>query len=143
MKSVFEIEVNVPQEKLAKLFADPENYSKWMGELEGYKIISGKPGMVGSKYRLIQKKGDKKTDFTATVTASDLPNEFSMNVEEPNIAQVSVTAQFIALSPEKTKFISKEEFDFKGISRNIGGFLYQRSIKGDHHRYTMNFKHFA
>ena len=143
MKSVFEIEVNVPQEKLAELFADPENYKKWMGDLEGYEIISGKPGMVGSKYRLMQKNGDKNTDFIATVTASNLPNEFSMNVEEPNVAQVSVTGQFVVLSPEKTKFISKEEFKFKGISNKIGGLLYQRSIKGDHHRYTMNFKHFA
>jgi hypothetical protein len=143
MKSVFEIEVNVRQEKLAEMFADPENYKKWMGELEGYEIISGKPGMVGSKYRIIQKNGDKKTDFIANVTSRNLPNEFSMTIEEPNVAQVSVTGQFIALSPEKTKFISKEEFKFKGISNKIGGLLYQRSIKGDHHSYTMNFKHFA
>jgi hypothetical protein len=101
MKSVFEIEINVPQEKLAEMFADPEKYRKWMGDLEGYEIISGKPETVGSKYRLI------------------------------------------ALSPEKTKFISIEEFKFKGLSNSIGGFLYQRSIKGDHHRYTMNFKHFT
>ncbi len=143
MKSVFEIEVNVPQEKLAEMFADPENYRKWMGELQGYEIISGKPGMVGLKYRLMQKNGDKKNDFIATVTARSLPNEFSMTIEEPDVAQVSVTGQFIALSPEKTKFISKEEFKFKGISNKIGGLLYQRSIKGDHHHYTMNFKHFA
>ena len=143
MKSVFEIEVNVPQEKLAELFAEPENYKKWMGDLEGFEIISGKPGMLGSKYRLMQKNGNKKTDFIATVTASNLPNEFSMTIEEPNVAQVSVTGQFVALSAEKTKFISKEEFKFKGISNKIGGLLYQRSIKGDHHRYTMNFKHFA
>jgi hypothetical protein len=99
--------------------------------------------MLGSKYRLVQKNGDKKTDFIATVTARNLPNEFSLTIEEPNIANVSLTGQFIALSPEKTKFISKEEFDFKGISHNIGGFLYQRSIKGDHHRHVMNFKRFA
>ena len=39
MKSVFEIEVNVPQEKLAELFAEPENYKKWMGDLEGFEIL--------------------------------------------------------------------------------------------------------
>ena len=142
MKSVFEIEVNVPQEKLAELFAEPENYKKWMGDLEGFEIISGKPGMLGLKYRLMQKNGNKKTDFIATVTASNLPNEFSMTIQEPDVAQVSVTGQFVALSADKTKLISKEEFKFKGISNKIGGLLYQQSIKGDHHHYTMNFKHF-
>jgi hypothetical protein len=34
MRSVVELDINVPQERLAKLFADPENNTKWMDDVE-------------------------------------------------------------------------------------------------------------
>ncbi len=34
IKSVVEYEINVPQGKLAELYADPENSKKWMDDLD-------------------------------------------------------------------------------------------------------------
>jgi hypothetical protein len=83
MRSIIELEINVPQAKLAELLADPENNTKWMDDIERYEPISGPPGMPGSKYRLVPKTG--KMLFTATVVGRDLPDESRLILEASNV----------------------------------------------------------
>ena len=73
MRSVVDLEINVARERLAALFADPGNSTKWMDDLQKYQPISGEPGMPGSTYRLVPKKG--KMVLLATVISRKLPNE--------------------------------------------------------------------
>ncbi len=96
MKSVVKLDINVPQARLAELFANAENSPRWMDDLDRYEAISGEPGMPGSKYRLVPKKGAMV--FIATVIAKDLPVQARVNLDAPNVA-VSVTGTFEALSP--------------------------------------------
>ncbi len=140
MKSVIELEINVPQAKLAELFADPENNTKWMDDIERYEPISGTPGMPGSTYRLVPKTGNMV--FIATVITRNLPNESGLILEASNVV-VSVKDEFVALSSEKTKLISEEVFSFKGLFNKIFGFLTQRTIKNAHRRHMEAFKRFA
>ena len=135
-------EINVPKDKLAELYADPENNRKWMENVERSEQISGKSGMVGSKYRLVQKDGNTQRAFTATVLVRNLPDELKLILDSPSV-QVTVKGKFIALTPERTKFISEEQFDFKNLSYKIGSFLVQRSIKKAHHKHMVAFKLFA
>ena len=140
MKSVVELAINAPQAKLADLFADPENNTKWMDDIERYEPISGTAGMPGSKYRLVPKTGN--TIFVATVVARDLPNELTLILDASNVV-VSVTDKFVALSSEKTKLISEEVFSFKGLFNKVFGFLAQRTIRNAHRRHMEAFKRFA
>jgi len=137
IKSVVELEINVPQDKLAELYADPDNNKKWMDDLDLYEPISGEPGMVGSKYRFGQ-NGNRKMVFVATVTARNLPDEVKLTLDAPNV-QVSVTVKFYALTPEMTKFISEEVFLLEGIINE----MVEKGIKDTHRRHMVAFKHFA
>jgi hypothetical protein len=137
MKSIFEAEINIPQAKLAEFYANPENNVKWMVDLERVEFISGELGMPNSKYRLIPKKGNMV--FIATVLSRDLPNESKLFLESPSV-DVLVIAKFIALSPEKTKFISEEIFTFKGFLNKAFGFLAKGAVKKAHHRHMKDFK---
>ena len=74
MKSVIELEIDVPQARLATLFADAQQNTKWMDDVENVETISGQLGMPGSKYRLVPKKG--KMVFVATY----LPGIFPANL---------------------------------------------------------------
>ena len=56
MKSVVELDIDVPREKLAALSADPANITKWMDDLERYEPLTGEPGMPGSTYRMVPKE---------------------------------------------------------------------------------------
>jgi hypothetical protein len=76
LKSVIEIEIHVPQARLAALYADPKLNTRWMDDMERMEPISGQLGMPGSKYRLVPKKGDMV--FVATVLVRNLPAEFAL-----------------------------------------------------------------
>jgi hypothetical protein len=57
LQSIVECEIEAPQMLVASLFADPRNNPSWMRDLERYEPIRGEPGMPGSTYRLIPKRG--------------------------------------------------------------------------------------
>lgn len=60
MKSIVQIEINIPQKEAADLYADPRNNLKWMNDIAPYEPLSGEQGMPGSTYRLVPKHGDRK-----------------------------------------------------------------------------------
>jgi hypothetical protein len=140
MKSVIELEIDVPQARLAELFTDPGQNTRWMDDVDRVEAISGQPGMPGSKYRLVPKKG--KMVFVATVLARNLPTEAHLSLEASN-ATVSVKGFFVALSSGRTRLTSEEVFSFKGPLNRILGFLAQGAIKHAHRRHMEAFKRFA
>jgi hypothetical protein len=140
MKSVVEVEINVPQQELAELFADPRNNPKWMHDLERYEPLSGEQGMAGSTYRLLPKKRDMV--FLATVVERNLPNEFRLNLKASDV-DVAITHKLTALSPTKTKLISEEVFTFKGQDNATVSSAVKDAIKAAHRRHMEDFKSFA
>jgi hypothetical protein len=140
MKSIYETELNISQAKAAELYANPENSTKWMSDIKKYEPLSGRPGTRGSKFRLIPKKG--KMIFTATILSRELPKKVQLKLEASNV-NVLVTGKFTALSHEKTKFVSEEEFTFKGIFNKLFGLLARSGIKKAHHKHMDAFKKFA
>jgi hypothetical protein len=140
MKSVVEVEINVPQQELADLFVDPRNNPRWMHDLERYEPLSGEQGMPGSTYRLVPKKGDMF--FLATVVERNLPNEFRLNLKASDV-DVAIADKLIALSPTKTKLISEEVFTFKGQDDAAVSSAVKDAIKAAHRRHMEDFKSFA
>jgi len=140
MKSIFESEINIPQARLAELYANPENSTKWMLDVERYEPVSGSPGMPGFKFRLIPKKG--KMIFTATIISKNLPSEIKLNLDASNV-NVIVTGKFISLPTGKTRFISEEVFTFKGIFNKLFGLLAQSVVRKAHHKHMNDFIEFA
>jgi len=55
----------------------------------------------------------------------------------------TITSKFVALSPQKTKHISEQEYEFKGIINKIVGFLLQGEFKKQTLTHMQNFKRFA
>jgi hypothetical protein len=140
MKSVIELEIDVPQTRLASLFADPQQNIKWMDDIERVEAISGQLGMPGSKYRLVPKKG--KMVFVATVLARNLPTEAHLSLEASSVT-ASVKGTFVALSSDRTRLTSEEVFSFKGPLNRVFGFLARGAIKNAHRRHMESFKRFA
>ena len=139
MRSVIELDINGPQERVAAIYADPENSTKWMDDLQRYEPISGIPGTPGSTYRLVPKTG--KMVFVATVI-SRKPAEVRLKLDGSSVA-VSVTGTFAALSSHRTRLISEEVFSFKGPFHKLFGFVARRTIRKAHRRHMEAFKRFA
>jgi hypothetical protein len=140
MTSVVELEIAVPQDTVAGLFADPENATKWMDDVERYEPMSGVPGTPGSTYRLVPKTGQMV--LVATVISRKLPTEVRLNLDASSVT-VSVTGTFTPLSPDRTRLVSEEVFSFKRPFDKLFGFVAQRSIRSAHRRHMNAFKRFA
>jgi len=140
MKSVVQLNIDVPQARLAGLFADPCNNPKWMDDLERIEPISGTLGEAGSVYRLVPKQGDLV--FVATVLSRELPTELTLLLDAPSVS-VWVSDKLLALSGQRTRLISEETFRFKGIFNKFFGLFARGAIKRAHRRHMESFKRFA
>ena len=140
MKSIVQVEINAPISEVARLFADPRNSPKWMLDLDRYEPISGEPGEIGSTYRLVPKRGDMI--FLATVIRRDLPHDLCLHLSGASV-DVTVTGRLTALSPTKTRLVSEEVFEFKGLLFSILSVFAGKTIRSVHRQHIEDFKRFV
>lgn len=140
MESIVALEIDVPQLKLAELFADPMNNPLWMDDVQRIEPISGQLGLPGSTYRLVPKRGPYT--FVATVITRDLPSRLYLTLEAESVS-VSVHATLKRLSDTRTKLISHETFKFKGMLNKIFGLFARRAIRAAHSHHMQGFRQFA
>lgn len=141
MKYTTEIEINKPVDKVIELFDNPNNMDKWMEGLQSFEHVSGKPGQVGAKSRLKFKMGKREIEMIETITVKNLPDEFSGTYEVKGVFNI-VKNKFSALPGNRTKYISEQEFQFKGFMKIIG-FLMSGVFKKQSMKYLIAFKSFA
>ena len=141
MKYSSEIEINKPVDKVVELFDNSDNMGKWMEGLQSFEHISGKPGQVGSKSRLKFKMGKREIEMIETITVRNLPDEFSGTYEAKGVFNL-VKNKFVALPGNKTKYVSEQEFQFKGFMKIIG-FLMPAMFKKQSMKYLIDFKNFV
>jgi carbon monoxide dehydrogenase subunit G len=140
MKYTSEIEINKPIDLVIALFDNPNNMGKWMEGLQSFEHLSGTPGQPGAKSKLRFKMGKREIEMIETVTVRNLPHEFSGTYEANGVFNI-VKNKFIKLSDNKTKYISENEFQFKGFMKIIA-FLMPGAFKKQSMKYLMDFKRF-
>jgi hypothetical protein len=138
MRSVVEIDIEAPQERVAELFCDPANNPKWMNDLERYEPISGEQGAPGSKFRLVT----ERMTFVATVIARRLPECVELVLDSKGVA-VAIEVSFSTLPSGGTRLVSAEEFRFKGLARKAMSILARKGIATAHRGQMEAFKRFA
>jgi uncharacterized membrane protein len=141
MKYTTEIEIEKPIEKVIELFDNADNLKKWMEGLQSFEHISGTPGQPGAKSRLFFKIGKREVEMIETITVRNLPDEFSGTYEAKGVFNI-VKNRFEELSDTKTKYITENEFQFKGFMK-IFAFLMPGAFKKQSYKYLELFKHFA
>src|SRR5205814_8494250 len=102
MKSVVQLDIDLPRARLAELFADPDNNPKWMHDIERIEPVRGRPGQAGSMYRLVPKDG--KRTFVATVVRRRLPGELRLWLEAPDV-RVAVNDRLFRLADGRTRLV--------------------------------------
>ena len=142
MKSIVEIEVHLPRRRVAMLFADPGNMTKWMPDLARYDHIGGENGAVGARYRMVRKPRTWQPAFVATVTGMTLPERLSLRLQSRKV-DVLANTTFTALAKDRTKLVSEEEYIFPGLFRRLFGFFARNRTRRRHRARIRAFKKFA
>lgn len=141
MKYTTETNINKPIDIVVELFDNPDNMSKWMDGLQSFEHLSGTPGQPGAKSKLKFKMGKREIEMIETITVRDLPDEFSGTYEAEGVYNI-VKNKFAKISEDKTKYITENEFQFKGFMKIIG-FLMPNAFKKQSMKYLNDFKKFA
>jgi len=141
MKYTVDIEINKPVDEVIKLFDNPDNMKEWMEGLVNFEPISGTPGQPGAKSRLKFKMGKREIEMIETVTVRNLPDEFTGTYEAKGVFNI-VKNRFEELPDNRTKYITEQEFHFKGFMKLIGFFM-PGAFKKQSLKYLKDFKTFA
>lgn len=141
MKYTVEIDIDLPRDRVIELFDSTENMKHWQEGLVSHEHISGTPGEVGAKMKLQYKMGKREIDMVETITKRELPDEFAGTYEAKNVFNI-VDNTFVAVSTHKTKWVSYNEFQFKGFMKLIG-FIMPGAFKKQSLKYMQDFKQFA
>ena len=96
---------------------------------------------VGAKSVLKFKMGKRIIEMIETITVRNLPEEFSGTYEAKGVFNI-VKNKFISLQNNRTKYVSEQEFQFKGFMKIIG-FLMPGAFKKQSMKYLVDFKTFA
>ncbi len=141
MKYAVEIEINKPVSKVVELFDSVDNMYKWMEGLEKFEPISGKPGEVGAKSKLTFKMKRRTLEMVETVTVKNLPKEFSGTYDAKGVHNI-VKNLFHELPGGKTRYVTEQEFQFKGFMKLLG-FLMPGMFKKQTMKHLKAFKNFV
>ena len=141
MKYSLSIIIDKPVDEVIALFDNVDNMKKWMDGLESYKPISGTAGDVGAKSRMEFKMGKREIKMVETITAKNLPEEFTATYEAKGVFNI-VKNSFEPLPGNKTKYSTEQEFQFKGFMKLIG-LLMPGAFKKQSMKYLKDFKAFA
>jgi carbon monoxide dehydrogenase subunit G len=141
MKYNVEVIINLPREKVIELFDNPDNLKKWQPGLISFETIEGKPSEVGSIAKLKYKMGKKEIEMVETIILNNLPYEFSGTYETKGVFNI-VKNYFIEIDQNSTRYLTEQEFQFKGYMKIIG-FLMPGAFKKESMKYLNQFKTFA
>ena len=142
MKYELEIEINLPRAKVIELFDSTENLKEWQPGLESFEHVSGTPGEVGAVSHLVFQMGKRRIEMTETITAKNLPNEFSGTYEAKGMWNL-VENFFIEKDENTTIYKTINTFDCKTLMLKIMAFIMPSAFKKQSYKYMEYFKEFA
>ena len=118
MHYTVETEIDLPRERVIGLFDNTENLKRWQRGLQVFEPLEGEPGQPGARSRMVFQMGKRKLEIVETITERDLPDAFAGTYDTKGVHNV-VNNRFVAVTPEKTRWISENEFRFSGFMKIV------------------------
>lgn len=121
MKYSCEVTIDLPRDEVIALFDSAENLPKWQPGLQSFEHISGDPGQVGAKSRMVYDENGRTIDLTETITSRNFPDEFAATYEAKGV--INWNSNHFYAEGDKTRWQQETEFKFSGIMRVMSIFM--------------------
>lgn len=141
MKYENQIDIALPLNKVIELFDNPNNLSKWQPGFVSFEHLSGEPGQVGAKSKLLYNMGKREVEMIETITKKDLPHSFAGTYEAKGVFN-EIDNRFEALDEQNTRWISTNVFKFSGFMKFMSLFM-AGSFRKQSYKFMELFKEFA
>ena len=142
MKYTTEVIVNLPRERFVEKMDNPKNLKHWQQGFVDYRLLSGAPGLDGSKMELRYNMGKREMVLIETVIKNNFPHEFHATYDAKGVHNIQKN-YFNDVDGLRTQWISESEFQFSGIAMKAMGFLMPGAFKKQSKKYMEDFKAFA
>lgn len=142
MKYQVEVTIDRPRAEVIKLFDNSDNLFQWMEGLQLFEHLSGTPGEVGAKSKLIFKMRNREITMIETITSKNLPDEFSGTYEAPGAFNI-VNNYFESLNDQQTRYIAHQEFKFDSLGMKMMSAIFPGMFKKQSLKHMNHFKEFA
>ncbi len=141
MKYTTTVEINLPINRVIELFDNADNLKKWQPELISFEHLSGTPGQVGAKSKMLYKMNKREVEMIETITERDLPNKFAGTYEAKGVLN-TISNKFEEISPTQTRWIADNDFECKGFMKIMAAVM-PGAFKKQTQKYLNQFKQFA
>lgn len=140
MKIDIDTLVAAPRSRVIELLDDPANLVKWQPNLLRFEPISGKPGAVGSKSRLVYKSGKGEFEMIETITDNKMPDEFTADYAT-SMGVTRIRNRYLEAG-EKTRWVMESNYTPSGAMK-LFAFLLKGVIRKETMKFVDAFKRFA
>ena len=141
MRYTEEIEITLPRDEVVRLFLDPGSMPKWQKGLHSIEPISGEPGQVGTRTRLVFLTGKRRMEMIETITHNSLPDAFYAVYDAKGVHNVCENYLY-EVAPDRTRWVTPNVFEFSGPMKIIGA-LFRGSFPKETRAQMRRFKEFA
>ena len=139
MKFSCHVDIKVPLHKVIDLFENPDNLKEWQDDFISFKPVSGVPGEVGSKSKLIY----KKLELIETIIRNELPEEFKANYEHKHMVN-TMSCRFKEVDSNTTRLDQEIHYTkFNGFVIKLMAKLFPGMFKKQVQKWLNQFKAFA
>ena len=142
MKYTIETIIELPRDKVIKKLDNTDNLKHWQEGLVSTEHISGTPGQVGAKMKLVFKMGKRHMELIENITKREFPNEFHGTYTTKGMHNVQEN-YFEELPNGHTKWVSKSEFIPTNFVLRIMTLIMPSTFKKQSKKYMDAFKNFA
>ncbi|HZW63715.1 MAG TPA: SRPBCC family protein [Flavobacteriaceae bacterium] len=142
MKYTIEMVIELPVAEVIAKFDSVENMKHWQRGLQTVEHISGTPGEVGAKMKMVYQMGKRKMELIETITHKNLPFEFHSTYDTKGMHNVQ--ENYFSETPEGfTLWTSKSEFLPTTFTFRLMTLLMPSAFKKQSKLYLTDFKNFA
>lgn len=143
MKFTCSVEINQPVAKVIELFTNPDNLKEWQDGFVSLTHLSGTPGEVGAKSKMIYLIRNKEMELIETIKVNNLPKEFIGEYAAKTMVN-TMRNSFTEIGFNKTKYVSEIEYtQFNGFLPKMMAFLLPGLFKKQTQKWLNQFRDFA
>ena len=143
MKYKCTIEIELPINKVIRLWTDENHFVNWQDGFQSIKHYEGEPNTVGAKSKIIIHQGKIVNELIETILTNNLPQEKKALYEHVHMVN-SQTTRFERVSDQKTTYISEVDYlKFNGLMPKVMATFFPGMFKKQSKKWMNNFKEFA
>ena len=137
------IDINQSLNKVAELFANPDNLAAYQDGFISKELVSGIAGEVGAISKMYYKMGKGEMELTETITDNNLPDYFSGQYHHKHTDN-TMLCTFKELDNNTTQCDWQIEYTaFRGFIINAMKTLFPSMFKKQVQKWLQNFKVFV